>query len=107
MTTKHRHSIITSGSISPEEAQDYANKGLLVIATWENPNPEGSGHLATVRPTDVPYNPITGPTVANVGKKNKITSTAEAFGTKKNAPNTALSLDAVEFYYYPINEGEQ
>ena len=35
-------------SITPEEAQTYANNGILVVASWANPF--GHGHIATVSP---------------------------------------------------------
>lgn len=37
--------------VSPEEAQKLADGGALVIVAWSNP--DGAGHLATVRPTGV------------------------------------------------------
>lgn len=36
--------------ISSDNAIYYANKGYLVLASWANPDPKQSGHVAVVRP---------------------------------------------------------
>ena len=59
--------------VSAEEATALANNGNPVIASWKNPggNPNDThGHVATVRPTDVPGDKLragSGPLLANVG----------------------------------------
>jgi hypothetical protein len=59
--------------IEPEEAQEKANLGYVVVAAWENAdNPYKSPHYATVRPTADAYVPIKGPLLANVGEHNGI-----------------------------------
>ncbi len=59
--------------VTPQQGQEFANRGILVIATQTNPS--GPGHVAAVRPTNV-YNeappPGSGPVVANIGKSNGI-----------------------------------
>lgn len=35
-----------------EQAQDLANQGYVVLATFHNPNPRRSGHIAVLRPAD-------------------------------------------------------
>jgi len=32
---------------------EYADKGITVIATYKNPNPRNSGHVAVVKPGDL------------------------------------------------------
>ena len=66
---KERYWSVTDG----ENAIYYANKGLLVLAAWKNPNPEKSGHVAVVRPGNGGTSAKWGyktplvPKVANVG----------------------------------------
>ena len=54
-------------------AQYYANHGYLVIAAWQNPNRQKSGHVAIVRPGMMGTSKKWGiripgvPKVANVG----------------------------------------
>lgn len=60
--------------ITPQQAQTIANSGGLVIATWANP--DGSGHVATVRPAGIPEDdpPANGrgPLINNIGKDNAV-----------------------------------
>ena len=62
--------------VSPEAATALANNGNPVIASWRNPgtNPKDThGHVATVRPTNLPDDKVetgTGPLLANVGGRN-------------------------------------
>jgi hypothetical protein len=55
--------------VTPDQAQQLANKGVTVFATQSKPG--GHGHLATVRPegiaTDQPNSPYKKPLLANVG----------------------------------------
>ena len=64
--------------VTGEQAQLLANSGYLVIAATNNP--EGIGHLATVSPTNSPYNSSEGPLLSNVGLQNRLQSTAASFG---------------------------
>jgi len=66
--------------VTPEQAQQSANGGGLVIAAYENPN--GHGHVATVRPEDVSGDdPIgrTGPLLNDIGANDRIDHQSAAF----------------------------
>lgn len=53
-------------AISAEDAQNMANSGKPVVATWHNPN--GIGHMGVVRPGE--YDPAKGPEMAQAGGRN-------------------------------------
>jgi hypothetical protein len=79
--------------ISPEEAQEKANLGYVVIAAWKNPEygETKPPHYATVRP-GFQYISTSGPMVANVGEKNnKEISASGGFGE--------LRYKDIKFYY--------
>ncbi|GBC79237.1 tRNA3(Ser)-specific nuclease WapA [bacterium HR09] len=70
--------------VSDREAQALANRGVLVIAAWQNPNSTASGHVATVRPQGVPGDrPVAGsvmlPLINNIGRRNEIRALTQAF----------------------------
>jgi hypothetical protein len=52
--------------VDPERAQDLANQGYPVVATWLNPG--GIGHIAVVRPGQYSLNQ--GPIIAQAGETN-------------------------------------
>jgi len=54
------------------EAQDLANRGFLVVASYKSPDPERSGHICLVRPADKSAEQIEneGPEVISVGMEN-------------------------------------
>lgn len=52
--------------VDSERAQDLANQGYPVVATWLNPG--GIGHIAVVRPGK--YSSSQGPTIAQAGETN-------------------------------------
>jgi hypothetical protein len=56
------------------EAQYQANRGLLVLAGVENPNPAKAGHIAIVRPGAMQADALatTGPMVTQVGGHNAL-----------------------------------
>jgi hypothetical protein len=59
--------------VAVDQVQDLANTGALVIAAWSNPN--GHGHLATVRPLGVDGDKPAagrGPLLNNVGVTVKV-----------------------------------
>ncbi|TVQ28235.1 MAG: RHS repeat protein [Spirochaetaceae bacterium] len=64
--------------VTAEHAQDLANRGEFAVATWINPT-GASGHVATIRPHDGPYDPTLGPLVADVGRRVHVTNVSEAF----------------------------
>ena len=80
--------------ITPEQAQNLANKGYTVVGSWKNDKPNQSGHIATVEP-GYEYEPDRGPYFGNVGtrKYSGFGKTAlEAFGSDK--------LDKIKYFYY-------
>jgi RHS repeat-associated protein len=77
--------------VTPEKAQMMANEGWTVVGTWANSNPNGSGHMATVRPTDQQFNGREGPLMSNVGDTSGIRSASAAFGSSR--------LSEVRYYY--------
>ena len=82
--------------IGPEEAQEKANMGYVVIGSWKNTNiGEGSRspHFATVYPNDAAYNSEKGPLVANVGVRNDIMAAKDSKSFGEGIFN------AVEWYY--------
>jgi hypothetical protein len=83
--------------IGPEEAQEMANRGYVVIGSWMNMTRHGSPHFATVRPHFEAYNPNRGPLVANVGESNGIYFTRRD-GELRGAFRRD-EFDAIEWYY--------
>jgi hypothetical protein len=68
-----------------------ANAGWTVVATWANPDPKRSGHMATVMLTEQKYNANTGPMVSNVGEYSGAGSAKKYFGQK--------AFPEVRYYY--------
>jgi hypothetical protein len=67
-------------AVDPDQAQRLADRGILVVAAWDNPG--GHGHVATVRPENVPGdNPRgrRGALISNVGKQVGIQSESSVF----------------------------
>jgi len=60
-----------------KEAQERANEGELVLAACYNPN--GSGHVAIVCPSDGEYDDALGPLVGESGARCRITYSKDAF----------------------------
>jgi hypothetical protein len=77
--------------VTPEEAQRLANQGNLVIGAWFNP--QGHGHVVTVRPDgvtgDEPFG-RSGPLLNDIGENDWIARQSGAF----------KAADKV-FYYTP------
>ena len=72
------------------DAQQAANAGRPAVATWKNPNPARSGHIAMVRPgaPDVP--PERGPRIAQAGRHNFESADAvEGFGSPERLAQVA------------------
>jgi len=67
----------TVKEITPEKAKVLAGNGYTVIAAWENPDPNGKGHLATVCPGSAGSSEIM---FSNVGETNGIMNVSKAFG---------------------------
>jgi hypothetical protein len=79
--------------LSPEQAQMMANEGWTVITAWFNPKGH-PGHIATVRPSNEPFDPELGPLISNVGRE-----VGEMYA--KRAFSRASSLAEVKYYYDP------
>jgi len=60
-----------------KNAQECANDGELVLAACYNPN--GSGHVAIVCPSDEEYDDALGPLVGESGARCRITHSKNAF----------------------------
>jgi hypothetical protein len=56
----------------PDEAQQAANRGELVVATYHNLHDDKPGHIAIIRPADKPHKDIAveGPQVTQAGGHN-------------------------------------
>ena len=80
--------------VGPERAQELANNGMVVIASWINPESGKPGHMATVTPWST-YNSSDGPMVSNAGPAgwNEVMTASRAFG--------ADNIDQVRYYYDP------
>ena len=64
-------------SVTPAEAQDAANQGLVSVVMWKNPT-GGHGHTAIVRPGTLNGN---GPEIAQAGRHNfNLGRVANGFG---------------------------
>ena len=72
--------------LTAQKALDYANKGVTVIASWVNPNPKESGHVAVVAPGEkLTYDDIRKENtvmIFNVGKTNGEVNLGTGFGTR-------------------------
>jgi hypothetical protein len=67
---------------TPAEAQAAANRGELVVAVFQNPDPDRPGHIAVLRPSDKTRAELDrdGPQEAQAGTHNSLsTSVAEGF----------------------------
>jgi RHS repeat-associated protein len=68
--------------VTPMEAQQLANEGRFVIGSAINPNPQLSGHIATVRPGDVAGDPAragTGPLMNDIGAARWVAPASRVF----------------------------
>jgi hypothetical protein len=66
--------------VTPERAQEIANNGGVAIAAYDNPN--GHGHVATVRPEDVAEDNAlgrSGPLLNDIGAHDRIDRQSAAF----------------------------
>ena len=78
--------------VTPEEAQNLANKGVTVVGVLPE---EGHGHIVTVRPEMIPGDQDVaahGPLVSNIGAHVGVTNGNNAFG------------GATPTYYAPTNQ---
>jgi hypothetical protein len=65
----------------PKAAQDLANQGYIVVASFKESDPKKSGHIAFVRPSDSRSDQdieTDGPAIAQAGMKNSPNTTVRA-----------------------------
>ena len=83
----------------PREAEERANRGELVLAVWQNPNPRRPGHIAIIRPsekTDAQLD-ADGPEETQAGTRNYLDTTiasASATTPEGRAPLLRRTRDA-------------
>jgi hypothetical protein len=75
--------------VSPEKAQELANKGVPVIALQNN---NTAGHAGVVAPSDQSYDSSKGPLIGQAGTTNRIDYAVNSF--KANSP----------VHYYVLNK---
>jgi len=90
---------VSIAEISPEKAQSMANEGFTVLGVWENN--KGSGHIASVMPSDKEFNSTKGPLIANVGSTNSFQYAVDAFGVNIRDKDTVSSMSDIKYYYNP------
>jgi len=85
-----------------EQAQEYANNGYLVVATYHNHHDDKPGHIAIVRPSTKSRSEIAseGPQITQAGGTNYLSTTLrQGFAGHPNA----LSRHEVKYYAHPID----
>jgi hypothetical protein len=83
-------------------AQELANQGYFVIASYRNPDPQKSGHIAVVRPSDKSIAAIRteGPQVTQAGSHNYSSAPLkQGF----SGPLSAFSRNRIQFFAHPLN----
>jgi hypothetical protein len=73
----YQNAVENAKEIYGKEAQERANAGGLVLAACYNPH--GSGHVAVVCPSAVPYDEARGPLVGETGARCRIINSRQAF----------------------------
>ncbi len=89
-----------------KKAQRFANAGVPVVASCENPNPSEPGHIAMVFPTVVPIDTIltTGPRVIQAGAINRVDAPLKTgFGRHIES----WPEESIWFYYYNDAKNDQ
>ena len=84
-----------------ERAQQLADSGVMVVASYKNSNPNWSGHIALVMPTEIISDSIaaSGPVVIQAGRINANSiSLKRAFG--HHIKNWSPTTKDISFYYY-------
>lgn len=88
---------------SDQEAQDYANRGFLVVAAYRNHRDDKPGHVAIVRPSDKSPAEIreNGPQVTQAGGRNyRSTTLREGFAGHP----AAWGQHEVRYYAHAVGE---
>lgn len=87
------------------EAQHRANAGELVLAAFENPDPDHPGHIAIVRPSGIDLGTLlmAGPFVTQAGGHNAISvPLAEGFANHRSAWR-GNGTGAVRFFAHTVD----
>ena len=87
------------------EAQRRANTGELVVAAFENPDPDRPGHIAIIRPSDIDRDALlsAGPFVTQAGGHNSLSEPlAKGFANHRDAW-LGNGTGAVRFFVHPID----
>jgi len=74
------------GAADEAAAQGLANRGLLALASWRNPNPHRPGHIAVVRPSAKAATELAsdGPQITRSGSRNYLSTTLRTgFGRRR------------------------
>lgn len=84
-----------------EKAQEYANKGFVVVVVYKNPNPKKPGHIALVMPFEKSLELLNneGPTLIQAGQTNK-NFIALKEGFKHHISDWSSVKDSIVFFYF-------
>ena len=88
------------------EAQNLANLGNLVVASWANPVPKKSGHIAIVRPSTWSEEQVAqdGPEIIQAGGTNYIsTSVKQGF---RGHPK-AFENNEIQYHMHALGQGSK
>jgi hypothetical protein len=86
-------------------AQNRANLGELVLAVFENPDPDKPGHIAIIRPSEIDAANLlaNGPFVTQAGLRNALSvPLAEGFASHRGAW-VAGGTGSVRFFAHAVN----
>ncbi|RKR84846.1 hypothetical protein BDD43_5099 [Mucilaginibacter gracilis] len=83
-----------------EKAQEFANKGFIVIAVYKNQNAKKPGHIALVMPIEksIAYLFNEGPNLIQAGHINRNNVSLKE-GFKNHISNWALAANEISFFY--------
>jgi hypothetical protein len=89
---------LLSGDNVYKLAQEYANKGYVVVAVYKNPDPHEPGHIAAVIPSPLPDDELTsdGPRLISASRQNYNFTTLRA-SFRRHITDWPTSV--VLFYY--------
>jgi hypothetical protein len=89
---------------SASEAQRLANQGMLVVAAFENPDPQKPGHIAIIRPSSKSAAELErdGPQETQAGSTNAI-NIAVAEGFRHHPGAWSPAGGAIRFYAHQVN----
>jgi hypothetical protein len=88
------------------EAQQQANRGRVVVAVFKESDPQKSGHIALIRPSDTPEEKVReeGPRIIQAGRNNLVDgSLKEGF---KHHPG-AFAEGKIKFFAHDVTVKEE